>query len=44
LAAALWIGIKQMLVARVVIRDRMLKTIQRCRPEFHPIEIVAQAL
>jgi len=33
-----------MLVTGVVIRDRMLKTVERRRPKFHTIEIVAQSL
>jgi hypothetical protein len=33
-----------MLVAWVVIRDRTLETVERRRPKFHAIQIVAQAL
>jgi hypothetical protein len=33
-----------MLFARVVIGDRTLKTVKGRRPEFHPIQIIAQAL
>jgi hypothetical protein len=40
----LWMRGQQMLVVWLVIRDRMLKTVECCGPKFHAIQIAAQAL
>jgi hypothetical protein len=41
---ALWPGGQKIALARLIIGNRALKTVQRLSPEFHTIQILVQAL
>jgi hypothetical protein len=41
---ALWPGWQKITLARLIVRNRTLKTVQRLSPKFHAIQILVQAL